>query len=151
MLPFIKSLVYLWVNCIKMKRIKGISRLLIIQLCIAFPLVSFTQEVQFSASSQLFIKRLASYKTLKAGSQKEISELQKEFRVSVSNGKVLVGAMLKVNEKIDLKKLKRFGTEINTNAGGVMAVRIPVYKLVKLKKVKGLILVDVDITGKTRE
>jgi hypothetical protein len=63
----------------------------------------------------------------------------------------MVGAILKVNEGIDLKKLKKLGAEINTNAGGVMSVKIPVYKLEKLKKVKGLVLVDVDITGKTRE
>jgi hypothetical protein len=134
-----------------MKWVRGVSRLLIIQLCIAFPLACFTQDVQFSSSAQLFMKRLGNYKKLNAGSQNEISELQREFGLSISNGKVVVGAILKVNEKIDLKKLKKLGTEINTTAGGILSVKIPVYKLKKLKKVKGLLLVDVDVTVKAKE
>lgn len=121
------------------------------QLLMVFPLIAGAQEVQFSASTQLFVLRLKSYKTLKASSVNEINELKKEFGIGVSGDKVVVGAMLKVNEGIDMKKLRKLGVEINTNAGGILTARIPVYKLEKLKKVKGLVLVEVDLTVKTRQ
>lgn len=116
-----------------------------------FPAISGAQEVQFSASTQLFILRLKSYKTLKPGSVNEINELKKEFGIGVSGDKVVVGAMLKVDEGIDMKKLKKLGVEINTTAGDILTARIPVYKLEKLKKVKGLVLVEVDLNVKTRQ
>ena len=127
------------------------SAFLFLQLILGLTLPAAAQEVQFSASTQLFILRLKSYKTLKAGSVKEISELKKEFGVGVSGDKVVVEAMLKVDEGIDMKKLKKLGVEINTSVGGVLSARIPVYKLEKLKKVKGLVLVEVDLTVKPRQ
>ena len=130
---------------------RWIAGIFLMQLLMGFPAISGAQEVQFSASTQLFIQRLKSYKTLKAASVNEINELKKEFGVGVSGENVVVGAMLKVNEGIDMKKMKKLGVEINTNAGGVLTARIPVYKLEKLKKVKGLVLVDVDLTVKTRQ
>ena len=130
---------------------KWFAGIFFMQILMVFPLITGAQEVQFSASTQLFIQRLKSYKTLKTGSVNEINELKKEFGVGVSGENVVVGAMLKVNEGIDMKKMKKLGVEINTNAGGVLTARIPVYKLEKLKKVKGLVLVDVDLTVKTRQ
>ncbi|MEI7982026.1 MAG: hypothetical protein WCI71_10260 [Bacteroidota bacterium] len=130
---------------------KWITGIFILQLILGLNLSATAQEVQFSSSTQLFIKRLESYKKLKASSLNEINELKKEFAASVSGNKVMIGAMLKVNEGIDMKKLKKLGVEINTNTGGILSARIPVYKLGKLKKVKGLVLVDVDLTVKTRQ
>ena len=131
-----------------MNRIAGIFLMLLLMV---FPLITEAQEVQFSASTQLFILRLKSYKTLKPGSVNEINELKKEFGIGVSGDKVVVGAMLKVDEGIDMKKLKKLGVEINTTAGDILTARIPVYKLEKLKKVKGLVLVEVDLNVKTRQ
>ena len=130
---------------------KWISGIFILQLIVGLTLQAAAQEVQFSSSTQLFIKRLESFKKLKVNSVKEINELKKEFAVGVSGNKVIIGAMLKVNEGIDMKKLKKLGVGINTNTGGILSARIPVYKLGKLKKVKGLVLVDVDLTAKTRQ
>lgn len=130
-----------------MKGIPGICLMFILVL----PLVSGAQDGQFSASTQLFIQRLHTYKTLKASSVNEINELKKEFGVGVSGDKVVVSALLKVSEDIDMKKLRKLGVEVNTNAGGILTVRIPVYKLEKLRKVKGIVLVEVDQTVKTRQ
>ena len=130
---------------------RWIAGIFLMQLLMVFPEIAGAQEVQFSASAQLFVLRLKNYKTLNASSVNEINELKKEFGVGVSGDRVVVGAMLKVNEGIDMKKLRKLGVEINTNAGGILTARIPVYKLEKLKKVKGLVLVDVDLTVKTRQ
>jgi hypothetical protein len=115
------------------------------------PLLAAAQEVQFSSSTRLFMQRLERFKPLKPCSVNEISELNKEFVVVVSGKKVMVGAMLKVNEGIDMKRLKKLGVEINTNAGGILTARIPVNKLEKLNRVKGLVLVDVDLAVQTRQ
>lgn len=134
-----------------MKKLRNVSGSLLILLWVIHPVICFAQQVQYSASTQLFLERLEDYKRLKPGSQKEIYELQKEFGVITNRGKVVVGAILKVNDDLDLKKLKKLGIEINIRAGNLLSVKIPVYKFKKLKKVKGVLLVDVDIKGKVRD
>ena len=130
---------------------RQIFKVLLLLFITILPLLSGAQEVQFSSSTRLLIQRLKSYKTLKPGSQKEINELNKEFVIGVSGNKVMTGAMLKVNEDIDVKRLKKLGVEINTNAGGILTARIPVNKLEKLKRVKGLVLVDINFSVQTRQ
>ena len=127
------------------------SKVLLLQFFLIPALLAGAQEVQFSSSTMLLLQRLKTYKTLKPGSVNEIDELNREFVVGVSGNKVMTGAILKVAECIDMKHLKKLGVEINTNAGGILTARIPVYKLEKLKRVKGLVLVDVDLAVKTRQ
>ena len=127
------------------------SKVLLLQFFLIPALLAGAQEVQFSSSTMLLLQRLKTYKTLKPGSVNEIDELKREFVVGVSGNKVMTGAILKVAECIDMKHLKKLGVEINTNAGGILTARIPVYKLEKLKRVKGLVLVDVDLAVKTRQ
>ena len=128
-----------------------VSKVLLLQFFLIPALLAGAQEVQFSSSTMLLLQRLKTYKTLKPGSVNEIDELNREFVVGVSGNKVMTGAILKVAECIDMKHLKKLGVEINTNAGGILTARIPVYKLEKLKRVKGLVLVDVDLAVKTRQ
>jgi hypothetical protein len=128
-----------------------VSRIFFVLVLMILPLLAAAQEVQFSSTTRLFMQRIERFKPLKPGSVNEINELNKEFMIVVSGKKVMAGAMLKVNEEIDMKRLKKLGVEINTNAGGILTARIPVNKLEKLKRVKGLVLVDVDLAVKTRQ
>jgi len=130
---------------------RQVSTVFLLQLFMILPLLASAQEAQFSSSTMLFMQRLERYKPLKPGSANEIKELNKEFIVIVSRKKVMAGAMLKVNESIDMKRLKKLGVEINTNAGGILTARIPVNKFEKLKRVKGLVLVDVNLAVQTRQ
>ena len=130
---------------------RQVSTVFLLQLFMILPLLASAQEAQFSSSTMLFMQRLERYKPLKPGSANEIKELNKEFIVIVSGKKVMAGAMLKVNESIDMKRLKKLGVEINTNAGGILTARIPVNKFEKLKRVKGLVLVDVNLAVQTRQ
>jgi len=74
----------------------------------------------------------------------KIKELQKEYPVFVQEKKLMIGAMLQVNDKIRIKKLQKLGIQVNTSTDGIISARIPVTKVEKLVKIRGIIFVDVD-------
>jgi len=108
------------------------------------------QDSRMSSSTRMFLLRLDELECLNPGDSNKIKELQKEFPVFVQEKKLMIGAMLQINDKLKIKKLDRMGIRVNTRTGGIISARVPVNKVEKLIHVRGIIFVDVDKPIKTK-
>ena len=109
---------------------------------IAMPV--FAQNVQFSANTKAFQLEASELSALKSSVAGVASGLSQFYPVTTIGGQNYIGALIKVLPDIDRKGLENLGVMINTQAGEVWSVKIPLASLEGLKVIKGLEYVEVD-------
>lgn|GEM_PF-796404 len=121
-----------------------IKRLIVLCLLpvLYFPLMA--QDSKISSSTKMFLLRMNELQPLNPEDSNKIKKLQKEYPVFVQEKKLMIGAMLQVNDKIRIKKLQKMGIQVNTRTDGIISARVPVTKVEKLVQIRGIIFVDVD-------
>ena len=109
---------------------------------IAMPV--FAQNVQFSANTKAFLLEARELSALKSSVAGVASGLSQFYPVTSIGGQNYIGALIKVLPDIDRKGLENLGVMINTQAGAVWSVKIPMASLEGLKNIRGLEYVEVD-------
>ena len=109
---------------------------------IAMPV--FAQNVQFSANTKAFLLEARELSALKRSVAGVSSALSQFHPVTTIGGQNYIGALIKVLPDIDRKGLENLGVMINTLAGDIWSVKIPLASLEGLKDIRGLEYVEVD-------
>ena len=104
----------------------------------------FAQNVQFSANTKAFLLEAGELSALKSNVAVVASGLSQFYPVMTIGGQNYIGALLKVLPDIDRKGLENLGVMINTQAGDIWSVKIPVVAMEGMKAIKGLEYVEVD-------
>ena len=116
--------------------------LLLAMYVIAMPL--FAQNVQFSANTKTFLLKAEELSAMKSSVTGVASGLSRYYPVMTLGTRNYIGALIKVLPGIDLKGLERVGVMVNTRAGDIMSVKIPLDAFEALKGISGIKYVDVD-------
>ena len=109
---------------------------------IALPL--FAQNVQFSPNTKAFLLKAGELSLQKTSVTAVASGLTQFYPVRTIGGQNYIGALVKVLPDIDRKGLENLGIMINTLAGDIWSVKIPVISLEGMKNIRGLEYVEVD-------
>ncbi len=122
---------------------RTIYTLLIIVIC-SLSLPALAQHVQFSANTRAFQLRVDELSSRKSSQAAMVSVLSQFYPVKTINNQNYIGALIRVFPGMDRTALENLGVKINTRAGNIWSVMIPLSSMEELNGIRGLDFVELD-------
>ncbi len=106
--------------------------------------ISFGQNAELSLQTRKLIKDLDKYEKLQKKPAEHLEKIKEYYPLLKINGEYYIGAIIKVNEKINSKELEKLDIQVNTKTNKLWSVKIPIDALTKLTGLEGIELIQTD-------